>query len=637
MCGIFGITKNNQIDYVNTFDLIGKSWELMKNRGPDGKGGVIFNNDQASYFKNLSEMPKISCHTIFTHRRLSIIDLSQNASQPMHDKTKRFWITYNGEIYNYKEIRKELISHGSSFKTKSDTEVILEAWSKWGPACLEKFVGMFAFSIYDMKDKKIFLVRDRVGIKPLYYVHNSNGLAFASEQATLLGCGVYNIKPNWDGILSGIFFRGALRPNTVYDDIYALKPGHYAVFENNQLKHYEFWDLMEDQASFTKKENLIKGEKLLNQVIERTMISDVPVASLMSGGIDSSTMSVISSKKNKETTVFTLGWDEKSDSVSEIPFAKKIAKKHNLNHEINIIDEKYISKNISSIANIFEEPIGMLEPHYPIAQSVNEKNFKVLLNGLGPDEMLGGYKYYKILNYWKWIKKVNLFQLSSFKNNKLNKILAIISSKSIPELYVNSFGGYLWHDPTELFESGIVNKDWKPVDAVKENFPKAWSKIKDPIRIFNYLDLKIYIGTHHNHTSDKFLMHKSIEGRFPYLDHKWLEFCYNLPSSMKIEGSKQKLLLRDLSTKVVGNFIINNTKKGFLINPKYFLNNKKTMDWVSQNIKDLSKRAIIRKEYISSFQKNSNSLSPNKILYLAYLENWLKTIDNQSSKTATLL
>ena len=617
--------------------MVRESWLKLHDRGPDGRGAVIFNSSSTQ--KLLSDLRGViePCELVLVHTRLAILDLTTAGAQPMTDASERYWITFNGEIYNFHELRRRLELDGVSFKSNSDTEVLLELWVRHGSKCLKLLNGMFAFAVYDTHERVMYLARDRVGIKPLYYSVNSEcKVAFASDQTTLLATKAVSPIANWDGVASSLMFQGALRPNTVYKDIYALPPGHYAKISSLGISLHEFWDLEEggvdgailgvngrsDAIQFT--------ESLLRSSIRKTMVADVEVGTLLSGGIDSSTMSGIASEFHPNIAAYTLAWESNVAGNSELEQAKSIASKFPMRHHIELISPKNVAANLPEMLSLFEEPIGLLEPHHPIARCVGQDGIRVLLNGLGPDEMLGGYGCYRGIPHLSKMKMLNwLLQITPNFSEKMTRLKIMSASATVADAYVNLFTGYLWKSPFEVFVPGLISPSWDALDEARTLFPKAWHGISDPMRIFNYLDLKIYIGTHHNHTTDRFLMQQHIEGRFPYLDHEWLEYCYRLPLDYKIYDGQQKWILRQIAQKYLDPKIMKMPKRGFGLSELFFTRDPDSLRWISGMLSSLKRREITIPGVIDRtlYESQQGLRQARRALYLAGLEQWMAGLE----------
>lgn len=638
MCGIFGVWLKSPASQEHIQHLVVDSWAQMYNRGPDGKGAVIIGQSGAQWLSNEPIHINGTTSLILTHTRLAIQDLTSAGAQPMCDATGRYWITFNGEIYNFQQLRRDLELDGVRFKSHSDTEVLLELWARHSYACLHRLSGMFAFAIYDSHEKAVYLARDRIGIKPLYYSSSPECIvAFGSEQATLLATKVVSPQPNWDGIASGLMFQGALRPHTVYKHIFALPPGQFAKISSQGISLHEYWDLEEVSHGYTGADNkgreasIVFAHDFLKETIKKTLVSDVEIGTLLSGGIDSSTMSGIASQFHPNIAAYTLAWGSDVAANSELEQAKVIASNFPIRHHIELISPGGIAKDLPEMLSFFEEPIGLLEPHYPIAKCVSQDGIRVLLNGLGPDEMLGGYGYYRGIPHFKKMRMLNwLLQMSPNFSEKMGRLKVMSASASVADAYVNLFSGYLWESPSEVFVPGLVSPEWRALDQVRSLFPKAWSDISDPMKIFNYLDLKIYIGTHHNHTTDRFLMQRHIEGRFPYLDHEWLEYCYQLPLSYKIYDGQQKWMLRKIAQQYLDPQIMKMPKRGFGLSELIFTQDPASLSWIDKMLSSLKKRGVVMPTVIVQTLKESQQglRQARRALYLAGLEQWMAKLED---------
>jgi asparagine synthase (glutamine-hydrolysing) len=636
MCGIFGVVSDRPISTGRCGSLIHDSWESLHQRGPDGRGAMIWDFQTGAKFSSTADfdLGDAQPQAIFTHTRLSILDLTTLAAQPLADSTGRYWINYNGEVYNYTDIRNRLIrQYQVNFRTSSDTEVIVEAWSKWGMKCVSLFRGMFAFSIFDSYERKLFLVRDRIGIKPLYYFAHKGYIAFASDQTTLLKSGLVPVQVNWDGVISGVMFKGSLRPRTVYDGITAVPAGHIATFHENSLTISTYWDLVPCETSPQDESQCIDElHSLLKESIRLNLVSDVPVGTLLSGGIDSGTMSAIISMYQKGTSAFTLAWhDEHLGGSNELVNARGVAQRYSLHHKVCFVDEDPLESTLNEMQDLYEEPIGQLEPHLCIAEAVSRSGIKVLLSGLGPDETLGGYSYYKYLDKWRRLGRFRF--LASFlprMKHRNEKARQALLQATPADLYVHLFKGYLWYDPRDVFTPDVCPPNWSATEHVRGLFPKAWSNFKDPVQVFNYLDLKIFIGTHHNHTSDRFLMCRGIEGRFPYLDHVWLERAFSLPEAMKIRGAEQKWALRKIAEKYLDAKLLTTPKTGFSVPDFNQVRDMQTSSYYQNELSNLNKRGIFKQDVIKllHLEGASEERIRRRFLYFTCFERWIRGLSS---------
>lgn len=628
MCGIAGFFFQEPLPNERISHALNKMMMALDHRGPDGHGWVVFTDkgiiaDKTTCFSQLHDS---KVYGGFVHTRLAIQDLAERSNQPMSCPQGRHWIVYNGEVYNFREIRATLASCGWSFRTESDTEVVLYACLEWGPQALDKFNGMYAFAVFDQETKELFCARDRIGIKPFYYILRDDSFLFASDATTLIASGLYEPRVNWEGIMHGLAFQGAPRPMTVYQDIQALRPGHYRLGVVPHLKQeVSYWDLPTGQhLMITENEALDQLEELLKRAVARCLTADVEVSTLMSGGIDSTTMTAFVAQQQPNIKAFTLAFDESLGLESELPQARLTASRYPLTHHVTTVSQEDIASSLDDMLWVFEEPIGCLEPHYPVAKHITNQGLKVVLNGLGPDEILGGYQYYRLLwQYWPTLRK--LAPLAPFIPlwGRLSKVVKLMESQDPWDIHYRFFANNLWEDARTLFTegqqlcAGLDSRLW-----MKQHLENGHI-FKDPVQALSYADIKLYIGTHHNHICDRFLMRHQIEGRFPYLDHELVEFCYRLPPELKCRIPAGKYLLRELAAKYIDPSCLSMKKKGFGVPESVFFNES-----VIQRLKDralaLNKRGIFRSEVINQAIRdwNKSQVNARRLLYLAHFELW---------------
>jgi asparagine synthase (glutamine-hydrolysing) len=632
MCGIFGLWSRAPISNLELSRTARIASASLATRGPDGTGVLCISDGRTDFFSGYLPERLGSSDIILLHRRLAIIDLSDRSLQPMVDSTGRYWISYNGEVYNYRALRQELMERGVQFRTTGDTEVILEGWRVFGQAIVDRIVGMFAFAIYDNQERSLTLVRDRVGIKPLYYVTAPGQVvAFASDQTTLLRTRAAPAQPNWNGVLSGMHFRGAVRPETVHRGMRAVPPGTLIEFKVGSQRARCYWDLqMRDLQEQSEQEILDASRRLLATVVTDSLVSETEVGSLMSGGIDSTTMSAIARNQLPRLKAYTLCIDGGEDQ-DEFRKASAVASRNKIEHHIVRLGAGSSSFDLLEMFDVFEEPIGFLEPHLPMANAIRGDGIRVVLNGLGPDELLAGYGYYRALRgRWMNVFLRYLPDLKPEKPGKVARAIAMLQAPNLPTAYTRGFGGTLWGFADNVLDPELIDRGFDPIESAISEFPAVWTFQNEPIKLFSYLDLKMYIGTHHNHTSDRFLMQKSIEGRFPFLDHRWIEFCFNLPDRYKLRGGTQKWLLRQLALPYLGTDVMKGKKKGFGIPPLIFTAAPEDQQILVSLVRALDRRGIVRQNVISNVLRDwrKDSLNVNRMLYLANLERWISNLES---------
>ncbi|MCX6723491.1 MAG: asparagine synthase (glutamine-hydrolyzing), partial [Candidatus Staskawiczbacteria bacterium] len=398
MCGIIGIR-----DFRNKISpqILSKMTDILSYRGPDDSGIYIDEKNNVG----------------FGHRRLSILDLSSAGHQPMSDDNENIWVTFNGEIYNFKEIRKELENKGHRFKSNSDTEVIVKSYEEWGIEAVKKYRGMFAFAIWDKTKEKLFLVRDRAGVKPLYYYHKDNLFLFSSELKSFHQHPKFEKEINFDALALFLQFGYILAPHTIFQDAYKLNPGHYLeIDKNGSLKEIKYWDITDYylEKPINKPEDEIEKEleQILIESFNYRMVSDVPVGVFLSGGIDSSLVAALLQTNSKNSIkTFTIGFNEKE--YNEAPYAKKIARHLKTDHNEIYCTSKDALEIIPKLSEIYDEPFGDSSsiPTYLVSKFARQQ-VKVALSADAGDELFCGYSRYELLNnYYKIIQKTPSFLL----------------------------------------------------------------------------------------------------------------------------------------------------------------------------------------------------------------------------------
>ncbi len=637
MCGIAGIISfsgaKNQVSAIKNMT------DSMQNRGPDDEGFLLFNDGPTPYYGdksaensynlNLNYLPKkhinlaknIKSTVVLGFKRLSIIDLSFEAHQPMCDTSQRYWIVFNGEIYNYPEIKKELQDLNHNFYSNSDTEVVLKAYIQWGEKALQKFNGMFAFAIFDINTKNIFIARDRIGIKPLYFFKNNNTFIFGSTIKSIIDSNLYKPEINWEGLWQNFTFSMAQRPNTCFLNIVGLEPGHFLNLNitSGKLIKTKYWYIPTNTQDFSLTEKKAANflEEALYKSIKYRLKADVEVGAFMSGGIDSTTISAIASKIQPDIKVFTLGFKNKYTDYDEINQAKATAKINNLNHIIHYESPNTVLNNINTIVTGYEEPYHHLPANYVMSKAVAQHQVKVVLNGLGGDELFAGYHFYSKLKKWLLLKRFNKIvqALPQNINPRIDVAKKLVSYKNIAQYYTHFRSTFYDADNINLFK----NHQYNSLNTLENLYPNN-NKFTDNIEALSYYDLKSYIGNHQTRTVDQFTMNFSIEGRFPFLDHELIELAFKIPSKYKIKNGVQKYILKEVAKKYIAPSCFNMPKKGFGLPLEYWYKNE-LKEFISDNISDLKVRQIFNNQEIDKVLKTDNV---RKIWHLVMTEQWLQ-------------
>jgi asparagine synthase (glutamine-hydrolysing) len=562
MCGIAGKIFFNRERSVDPAQL-DAMLAVMRHRGPDGQG---------HYFDGPVGLG---------HVRLSIIDLSTGA-QPMPNEDRTVWITFNGEIYNYQELRSQLLAKGHQFSTNSDTEVIIHLYEEYGSDCVQYLRGMFTFAVWNARTNKLLIARDRVGIKPLYYFVTGDSLAFASEIKSLLTLPEAPRELNDDAVDAFWCFNYLPGELTMYCGIYKLLPGYWMeITGDGRTTKHQYWDLAfrtssEDTRSLEEAADELSS--LLRDTIQQHMISDVPVGFLLSGGMDSSAvLSYAANETTKAISTFTVGFDGESGVVDERPYARLMAQKYGSSHFEATISSKQFWDYLPRLFWHLDEPV--CEPpavalHY--ISEVARPHVKVLLSGEGGDEAFGGYP-----NYPTQLMLHRLRQACGPLRNAAGHGAAILG-KMMSKPRWGDYGRLLPLDLADYYWSRVGSPFLREASAsgirytdefserVRDNrqavvIHSLFSKVAGQERLNQmlYLDTKTWLPDDLLTKADKVTMGSSLELRVPLLDHKVLEFAASLPTRFKVSGYDTKRVLKTAFSRVIPQEIINRKKVGF--------------------------------------------------------------------------
>lgn len=535
MCGIAGIVSANINENIN-LELIEKMTNSLVHRGPDGYG--IFHDRGVS----------------FGHRRLSIIDID-GGHQPMSSEDQNVTVTYNGEIYNFQKIRKELQGLGCQFKTRSDTEVILHCYQKWGIESVKRFNGMFAFALWDSYKRRLYLVRDRMGVKPLYWTKINNKLVFASELKAILLNPEFNREVNLNALSSYLTFRQAVGEMTFFNGVKKLMPGHYMIYENGNISIKKYYELpIRENNEDLGEDYYMEGvEDLLNNSIKNRMISDVPLGAFLSGGLDSSILVALMSQMSKhKIKTFSIGYQD--NDYNEAEFAHLVSKYCNTNHtEILITHNDYLDQWQELIEHR-DTPLSI--PHeVPLYQmsKILKKDITVVLSGEGADELFGGYgrvqrspmDWKKIAFFRKLLSPLISDKISKYSQN--NSLASLLSIDSHIKHFFHIYNWVPFHEKLDLFTkevNHILLEDKITIDTFSKTFKKT--EHIDPYDQILHVFQKIHLSCLLERL-DMMTMATSVEARVPFVDdHELLEFVIHMPFHYKIKWNSKLSKIRAL-------------------------------------------------------------------------------------------
>lgn len=650
MCGIAGILclDGTLRQSVNALHQMA---DCMVKRGPDDEGYLVASHgqeelmafggkDTPSYDGSIRFYPSQQITTAYSiagsaflgHRRLSIIDLSPHGHQPMCTADGRYWIVYNGEIYNYLEIKKNLKKVGVHFDGHSDTEVLLYAYREWGIEALNCINGMFAFAIWDDKKKELFCARDRIGIKPFYYTIQKEQFIFASDIKTLIASDLYHPEVNLEGLYHAMSFGVAPRPTTSFKGVYALEQGHWLRIDMaGSIQIHRYWRLPVGTQDPSMSEN--DAEVLLYESLRKAvglrLVSDVPVGAFMSGGIDSTTISAIASQFHPGIKAFTLAFEDNAEVLDELDQAKATAAMHPLKHIVRIVKPETILDHIQSMVRCYEEPFYALSPNYVISQLVAENGVTVVLNGLGGDELFAGYPYYGWLKKWRLIKRIApVMGLLRYAGHNWQRLSEIAKAKSADRLHSVFLSNLTENSKQTLFNTSRT-KEFDTIERLHQLYVGTDVQFTDDIEAISYMDMMNYIGNHHVYRVDQFTMKFSIESRFPFLDHEVIEAAYRIPSRYKQNGNIQKYVLRKVAEKLIHPSCLKMKKKGFSLPMDQWMRGP-LKGLVEENIHKLMQRDLFNPDEVQQryLKFQAGNLSYKQIWHLVAVELWLDSFIN---------
>jgi asparagine synthase (glutamine-hydrolysing) len=617
MCGIAGFIDFNKN---SSLEILKKCTDTMLHRGPDGSGYEFFQTEKAQIGLG--------------HRRLSIIDLTEGGTQPM--KYRQYWIIFNGEIYNFAEIKEVLVSKNHVFNSHSDTEVILHAFEEWGIAAIHQFIGMFTFVLYDEKNQKVHCVRDRAGVKPFYYYWKDGLFLFASELKA------FHQYPNFNKALDfnalSLYFQYGYVPVThcIFKDTYKLAQGHHLEVNlaSNRLTTHQYWDVnasyRQPILKISEQDAQDETEKILRKAFNYRMVADVPVGIFLSGGYDSSIVTaLLQTERTDKLKTFSIGFRE--NGFDEAPFAKQVAEHLGTNHTEYYCTPTEAQAILPQLPFLFDEPFGDSSaiPTILVSQ-LARKEVTVSLSADAGDEVFAGYyRYPALLNIEK-----NINRLPNFVRSPLAKIMSLGNPTKLPfvaqsdalqlryeklknVLAESSSVELLKSMSTDLAFSKIQQLMRVKVTEQKTYFDEDISDIQPMLNQLLAKDYKTYLVDDILTKVDRATMSVSLEGRDPFLDHNIIDWVAQLPIDMKIKNGVKKHILREITHKYIPKAIMDRPKMGFGIPLK---------TWFKEDLSN----------YFSNYL-SKEKLEKQGILNSALVSTWLKGYENGKTENINIL
>ena len=559
MCAIYGHLGFPEISTADSE----RATDTMIHRGPDARGTW----QGTGVFLGM--------------RRLSIIDLA-GGDQPIWNEDRTCCIVFNGEIYNFLDLRPELEAKGHVFRTHSDTEVILHAYEEWGVDCLKKLNGMFAIAIWDAPRRRLLVARDRIGEKPLYYYQQGGRLVFGSEIKAVLANPAVPRELNPRGLANFLAFGHAVAPDTIYRGILKLLPGHYLLAENGQIRITQYWDVGSEPQLPAGEELSEAGAAkrvldLLDDSVRRRMIADVPVGAFLSGGVDSSAITTLM-KKHATGTVktFSLGFTI-GGAYNELSDARVVAQHLGTEHHELKVEHADLVGTLKTLVYHYDEPFGDAAsfPLYLLSKFARE-HVKVVLSGDGGDELFGGYRRYAVDRFASTYQKLPGFltdglfpalagMLPRFRRTK--RSLQTLRIREPGPRYASWLTYFTPEMQADLLSPEILREvdGWDPAWPYPKHYGELRASAADHLNRLMYVDLKTLLVDAYMEKADKATMACSLEARLPLLDHRLVELAFQIPGSFKIRGKEMKRVLKEAVRGIVPESVLRKPKHGFAV------------------------------------------------------------------------
>jgi asparagine synthase (glutamine-hydrolysing) len=624
MCGINGIVSS-ALSASERGEMMHLMNVAIQHRGPD----------------NLS-----SCqhgHTNLGHARLSIIDLSAESNQPFYSFDTNYVIVFNGEVYNFKELKTELqrVTQGQQqlpyfFKTNSDTEVVLAAYLRWGKECLNYLQGMFAFAILNIQTQEIFIARDRMGVKPLYYHYSDKGFVFSSEIRAILKSGIKQFELNKSVLQEYAQYQTVSAPNTIVKGINVLLPGHFLELQNDKVSTTCYWKaetFIKPQQDLSYEATCSKINELLTHAVQKRLVSDVPFGAFLSGGIDSSIIVGLMAKvSSSPIQTFNISFDE--SEFSESIYAKEIAKRFNTqHHEIRLTPTDFLNQ-LPEALSALDHPSGDGINTYIVSKATKLAGITMALSGIGGDELFAGYANFKRLHQlqtnWKlnlapsFVKNTVALTMRSFsKSISRTKIAEVLEQDNfkINTTYPLSRSVFTQR------EMKTIVKDTSPLTAIQQLAKSIPVKKDFLLSTISVLELRSYLHDVLLRDTDQMAMAVALEVREPFLDHRLVEFVLGIKDEQKYPHT-QKKLLTDSIKDLIPAHIINRPKMGFTLPWAIWMQTDLKL-FCEQQINELDERNLFQpnaiKQLWQRFLSNDPLVPWSRLWHFIVLNHWLNT------------
>ena len=617
MCGINAIFSfSGEGDFTSQ---VGSMNDALAHRGPDNEG--------------IYSKPGIA----LGHRRLSIIDLSAAGNQPMRSPFANHVVVFNGEIYNYREVRKMLPEF--EFKTESDTEVLLAAWKKWGLDALDYLNGMFAFVLHDEDKNESYVVRDRLGIKPVYYANKDGKLLFSSEVRALLASNLISRKIRKDAVTEYVRYQTVHAPRTILDDVWMLLPGHYMIVTDKTYAEYPWWkpEIESTPVPVNYQGTCTEIRRLFHDAVKRRLVADVPFGAFLSGGIDSTAVTgMMNEVSGSKVKTFNVSFDD--SEFSEAKYARIVAKKFNTeHHEIRLTPDHFLNE-LPAALDAMDHPSGDGPNTYVVSEATKKAGITMALSGLGGDELFAGYDIFPraySLHRKKWINNVPYFMRSA--SGKLLKVVrpGIASEKisdvlSAEEVSFDSF----YPKSREVYSDKVAKLLCGPSAYEGLDLKAVYGiSLIDPTRCFlsqvTLAEATTYMQNTLLRDADQMSMAHALEVRVPFLDYELVNYVLNVPDEFKYPSSPKKLLVDSLKD-LLPEEIVNRPKMGFTFPWKHWMKHE-LRSFCESHLNYLGESNILNGAELNKlwqrFLADDKSITWSRIWHLVVLGYWIKKND----------
>jgi len=592
----------------------------LAHRGPDAEGFFVENE------------------VALGHRRLSIIDLSNDANQPMQDVSGRYILVFNGEIYNYREVKSLLPDY--PFRTNSDSEIILAAYAHWGVGCLQHFNGMFAFAIWDKEEHELFVARDRLGVKPFYYFQQGETFIFSSEIRSLLASDLLPARLDPTAVCNYLMYQSVCAPLTILEGIFRLMPGEYGIFKNGQFEQRFYWKIG------NQKENIEIGNaaevkkqvrRLLTESVECRMVSDVPLGAFLSGGIDSSAVvGLMAECSDQPINTFSINFEE--SEFDESKYSNLVAKRFNTHHTPLLLRANDFLESLPEALAAMDSPSGDGFNAYLVSKITKQAGITVALSGIGGDELFAGYPTFlywlRIRRQWWWQLPAGLRMLVGrtlhhFSRTARMMRLSDIAAAQSPDIE------HIYPSMRQVLAPRQALKLLRGVEQVEDPLQKnlqACREVLQQLPLLSQYSAAELLGYTLNvllKDTDQMSMASALEVREPFFDYKLVEYVLQIPDDLKYPRYPKSLLVESLSP-LLPDEVVHRPKKGFSLPWKYWLRNE-LRDWCTSNLNNLCERPAFQADKVQElsrqFFQKSNSNTWMQIFQMAVLEDWLERND----------